>query len=177
MSSGVVGGRIGVVIGQALEQRYGKPLTNIGVGIGSILIGLCLAILYFAFQPVVTEADLSPVDVALTRFQVRDSSLDIWSGDTVYSARPRFWRPRVPDSVLRDTLASQATITLWLRPGSTRVFGLRAGRLIIPTRAGIDEYMNNRTWFLVLWVAAVVAGVAGVVYGLWLQRRLPHAAA
>lgn len=174
MGSGVAGGRIGLAMGRALEQRYGKALTNVGVGIGSILIGLCLAILYFAFQPVVTDADLSPVEVALSRFQVRDSSLDLWSGDTLYSARARFWRPKVPDSVLRDALASHSTITLWLRPGSTRVFGLRAGSLIIPTRAGINEYMNNRAWFLGLWVAAVIAGIGAVIYGLWLQRRGPQ---
>jgi hypothetical protein len=171
MSSGVAGGRIGGAIARSLERRYGPASANIGVGIVVALGALVLAALYFEFQPVITEADVSPSEVQVSRYNVRQSALDIWSDDRLYTARPRFWRPALHDEVLEQALAANRRITLWLYPGKDEIFGLKAGNLYIPTSAGVVEYMSNRFWFLALWVGFLVGGFWTLAHGLWLRSR------
>ena len=171
MGSGVAGGRIGVAVTAYLERRYGKAKTSIGVGLVAVVASLVLAIIYLIFQPVVTDSDLGSIQVRVTRFNVGRSSLDIWSGDQLYTARALFWRPAIADEVLQAALSSAEVVTIWVYPGETTIFGLEAGSLTIPTRAGIAEYMSNRRWWLGIWVGFLVMGLLSIGYGVWLNRR------
>jgi len=171
MSSGIIGGRIGGRLSKYLVLRYGKSNASIGVGIVVAIVALILSWLYFRYQPAVSESDLLPATIEVTRFNVGKSSLDIWAGTQLYTARARFWRPEFSDDTLNNSLRTARTVRVWLHPGSLRIFGLEAGRLVIPTSAGVAEYMGNRRAFLWLWVAFLAGGICCLGQGLWLKRR------
>ena len=171
MSSGVAGGQLGGAIARGLVARYGEAKASIGVGAVVIAGSLVIAVLFFVFQPIVTEAQLVTSDIHVTRFAVRQSSLDIWSNEVLFTARPRLWRPQIKDNDLIAALTGRDTITVWLYPNETRLYGLVAGSLRISPSAGVAEYMNNRWWFAALWIGFLVGGIVTLGYGFVLRRR------
>jgi hypothetical protein len=170
MGTGYIGGKLGNSISQHYERKYGKAKTNIGVGIVSIIISLMGAIYYYQEQPAITDAYVAPYVIKMTRFVIGDG-LTIWSNGLAYSARPRFWRPEITDATLRQALSSSNEVTLWLFPGETHIFGLKAGALTIPTKAGISEYMSNRFALLLIWVGFLTGGCISAGYGARLQYK------
>ena len=179
MNCGVAGGQIGGALSKYLVRRYGASTTSIGVGLVACVAALILAGVYFRYQPAVTEQDLVLTAIEVAGVQVGDSGLDIWSREGRYTARAGFWRPVASDDTVRNALEASPTVNIWLYPDSSHIFGIEARDLVIPTSAGIGEYMANRRWLLGLWVAFLAAGSFCVGLGVWLKRRdrVLHAAA
>jgi len=134
-----------------------------------IVLGLLYA--YIHYFPAVTEADLSRVRLEKIRFRITPDDLTIASGDERYNALPRFWRPGTTDGDLAHALKSSHGITLWLREGDPRIYGLEAGSLTIAPSAGIAAYMSNRRALSWLIYGFSGGGATAVGWGLWLRHR------